>query len=127
MRVFHGSIERVKAPEIREPNRTLDYGSGFYTTTSYKQAEEWVRKRMDDTYIHKSKGDTAMTKITQDNLYLLLPGKVSWVADMLCADKHISVIEALRQIYSSDMYKQLEVESSKMWHLGPVALYEAMS
>lgn len=53
MRVFHGSIERVKAPEIREPNRTLDYGSGFYTTTSYKQAEEWVRKRMDDSRVRK--------------------------------------------------------------------------
>lgn len=48
MRVYHGSLERVTAPEIRESNRTLDYGSGFYTTTSYAQAEEWVRKRMED-------------------------------------------------------------------------------
>ena len=45
MRVYHGSLERVKVPEIREPNRTLDYGSGFYTTTSYKQAEEFVAYR----------------------------------------------------------------------------------
>jgi hypothetical protein len=65
-----------------------------------------------------------MTKVTQDNLYLLLPSKVSWLADMLCADKHISVIEAMRQIYSSKMYKQLEQESSKRWHEGPVSLYQ---
>lgn len=53
MRVYHGSLERVIVSEIREPNRTLDYGSGFYTTTSYKQAEEWVRKRMEDSGVAK--------------------------------------------------------------------------
>lgn len=46
MKLYHGSIEKVEKPEIREPNRTLDYGSGFYTTTSYNQAEDWVRRRM---------------------------------------------------------------------------------
>ena len=46
MKLYHGSIEKVEKPEIREPNRTLDYGNGFYTTTSYSQAEEWVRRRM---------------------------------------------------------------------------------
>ena len=48
MIVYHGSLEKITQPEIREPNRTLDYGSGFYTTTSEAQAEEWVRKRMDE-------------------------------------------------------------------------------
>ena len=67
-----------------------------------------------------------MTKVTQDNLYLLLPSKVSWLADMLCKDKHISIIEAMRQIYTSDMYKQLEKESTKRWHEGPVSLYQNM-
>lgn len=65
-----------------------------------------------------------MSQITQDNLYLILPSKVSWVADMLCADKHISVIEAMRQIYSSKMYKQLEQERTKRWYEGPVSLYQ---
>ena len=46
MRVYHGSLEKVEIPEIRTPNRTLDYGCGFYTTTSYKQAESWVKRRM---------------------------------------------------------------------------------
>lgn len=46
MRIYHGSIEKVVFPEIRKPNRTLDYGSGFYTTTSYAQAEAWVKRRM---------------------------------------------------------------------------------
>ena len=46
MKVYHGSIEKVVKPELREPNRTLDYGSGFYTITSFQQAEDWVRRRM---------------------------------------------------------------------------------
>lgn len=46
MKLYHGSIERVERPEIREANRTLDYGCGFYATTSCQQAEEWVRRRM---------------------------------------------------------------------------------
>lgn len=48
MKVYHGSLDKVEKPEIRQPNRTLDYGSGFYTTTSYSQAKDWVRRRMDE-------------------------------------------------------------------------------
>ena len=48
MKIYHGSIEKVESPEIRESNRTLDYGQGFYTTTSYEQAEAWVRRRMNE-------------------------------------------------------------------------------
>lgn len=46
--VYHGRLERVETPEIRPSNRTLDYGSGFYTTTSYEQAEAWVKRRMEE-------------------------------------------------------------------------------
>ena len=48
MKIYHGSIEIVEKPEIRESNRTLDYGQGFYTTSSYEQAEAWVKRRMDE-------------------------------------------------------------------------------
>ena len=65
-------------------------------------------------------------KITQSNLYLLLPSKVAWMAEWLLEDKNISIVEAIKMIYSSDTYKQLEDESTKMWHLGPVTLYENM-
>ncbi len=51
MKIYHGSIEKVENPEIRESNRTLDYGRGFYTTTSYEQAESWVRRRMGEKQV----------------------------------------------------------------------------
>lgn len=34
MKLYHGSIEIVEQPEIRMANRPLDYGYGFYATTS---------------------------------------------------------------------------------------------
>ena len=43
MKLYHGSLEIVEHPRIIEPNRTLDYGRGFYTTTSYEQAEQWFK------------------------------------------------------------------------------------
>lgn len=48
MKLYHGSLEKVETPEIRVSNRTLDYGRGFYTTTSFEQAEAWVRRKMDE-------------------------------------------------------------------------------
>lgn len=63
-------------------------------------------------------------KITSENLYLLLPGKVSRMAAMYAADYGLTVIEALNRIYESETYRRLEDEETKLWHYGPVALYE---
>lgn len=46
MIVYHGSAEKVIEPEIREANRALDYGNGFYTTTSEEQATLWVKRKL---------------------------------------------------------------------------------
>lgn len=46
MRLYHRSLEIVENPQIIPPTRTLDYGAGFYTTTSYEQAEQRVQRRM---------------------------------------------------------------------------------
>ena len=51
MKIYHGSIDKVDKPELRKSNRTLDYGSGFYATTSFKQAEDWVRRRMNENEV----------------------------------------------------------------------------
>ena len=64
--------------------------------------------------------------ITQDNLYLILPSKVSRMAEMLADDDDISIIDAVKQVYASEVYQRLEQESTKQWHLGPVALYQEM-
>lgn len=65
-------------------------------------------------------------KITQENLYLLLPLKIAWLAKWAVEDKGISVAEAINRIYRSELYKKLATESTKYWHLGPVDLYEEL-
>ncbi len=64
--------------------------------------------------------------INQENLYLLLPSKVSWLASMLVEDKGMRIVDAIKKVYASDLYKKLKVESTKTWHLGPIALYQEL-
>ena len=52
-KIYHGSIDIVENPEIRQPNRSLDYGSGFYTTTSFVQAQKLVKRRMKEKGVPK--------------------------------------------------------------------------
>lgn len=44
--LYHGGLERIPHPEIRQPNRRLDFGAGFYLTTSRQQAHDWVCRRL---------------------------------------------------------------------------------
>ncbi len=53
MKVYHGSTELVKNPEIRKAN----------------------------------KNTIMISEINQNNLYLLLPSKISWLATMLAEEK----------------------------------------
>ena len=47
MKLYHGGPAVVNEPQILPPvvGRTLDFGSGFYTTTSLEQARRWVSLR----------------------------------------------------------------------------------
>ena len=44
MTVYHGSNVEVREPRIIKPNRTLDFGNGFYTTTNRLQATDFARR-----------------------------------------------------------------------------------
>ncbi len=43
MKLFHGSNEVIEFPKILTPHTPLDFGSGFYTTAEYAQANRWMR------------------------------------------------------------------------------------
>jgi len=62
--------------------------------------------------------------ITQENLHLLLPSKVSRISEMLSDDTGADIVSSIKQIYLSPLYQKLEKEETKIWHLGPVALYQ---
>ena len=44
MIVYHGSNVVVKEPKILEPNRELDFGNGFYTTTNLDQTIAFAKR-----------------------------------------------------------------------------------
>ena len=65
-------------------------------------------------------------EINQGNLHLLLPSKVSWLASMLVEYKGLSIVDAIKKVYASNLYKKLKIDSTKTWHLGPFDLYEEL-
>src|SRR5574344_970186 len=42
MELYHDSTQRVEHPAIFEQQRLLDFGKGFYATTSKEQAQRWA-------------------------------------------------------------------------------------
>ena len=42
MLLYHGSNVAVETPQILKTDRKLDFGTGFYLTSSYEQAERWA-------------------------------------------------------------------------------------
>ena len=81
MILYHGSVEIVENPEVRIPSRSLDYGSGFYTTTSLKQAEDWVKRKLNNNiqvgYINVYELDESM--INNLNILLFNSPSEEWV------------------------------------------------
>lgn len=63
-------------------------------------------------------------EITNKNLYLLLPGKVTGFVGEYKRTHSVDGLETLRMFYRSNTYRELEEETTKLWHYGPVALYE---
>lgn len=41
MRLYHGSVVAVRKPSVIKGRKNVDFGKGFYTTTSFGQAQKW--------------------------------------------------------------------------------------
>lgn len=65
-----------------------------------------------------------MKAITADTLYLILPGKVSQLSMLIAKKMGMPILDAIREVYRSNTYRDLSREETKLWHLGPVGLYE---
>lgn len=66
MILYHGSLEIVEKPVIIEPGHTMDYGKGFYTTTSRQQADKWVVRKISAAY--QNKGYTNIYSFNESSL-----------------------------------------------------------
>ena len=64
-----------------------------------------------------------MTEIEfKATLQMLIP----MVIQTIMEKRNIPVIEAVKLLYISRLYKKLEIEKTKLWHLSPLALYELL-
>lgn len=76
--LFHGGSHIITNPEIREPVRNLDFGKGFYLTSSIQQAERWVKKRLINS---GDRGYVNTYEFDADNAFKTLKIKIFETAD----------------------------------------------
>ena len=62
-------------------------------------------------------------QVTQKNLYNLIPPKVAKITTMLRKDRNMAVKQALLTFYSSNAYKLLEREETKLWNASPAQIF----
>lgn len=65
-----------------------------------------------------------MNAITPETLYLILPFKVARLAMLLQKHYGLTLHDAIMAVYRSNTYRMLAKEETKLWHLGPVGLFE---
>ncbi len=65
--------------------------------------------------------------MNHDNLgKMMLPFKLQQLLDTIIEKKGLAVQDALQYLYSSDLYKQLSSESSYLWQLSTLNLYDLL-
>lgn len=86
MKVYHGSTEYVKEPDVLHSYRPLDFGKGFYVTTVKEQAERWARRKAD--IYDKSMGIVSVYEMQEDMQNLTIKtfeeNLCDWI-DFVCA------------------------------------------
>jgi hypothetical protein len=60
--LYHGSNVEVSHPKILDKLRALDFGAGFYLTSSKNQAEKWAK-----TVVKRRKTGTPILNIYEFN------------------------------------------------------------
>ncbi|MCC8061213.1 MAG: DUF3990 domain-containing protein [Clostridiales bacterium] len=69
MILYHGSNLEVNHPQILYSKRKLDFGTGFYLTTDYGQAQKWAAR----TYKRREEGHPVVSAffVDENNFKLL--------------------------------------------------------
>ncbi|MBQ4025783.1 MAG: hypothetical protein II611_10395 [Treponema sp.] len=66
-------------------------------------------------------------QVTQKNVHLFIPNKVSKICSELARTENLSLNESILKFYNSSAYETLSRESSKLWQEGWVYVYQMMS
>ena len=140
MTVYHGSNVAVSTPKILKPNRELDFGNGFYTTTNLDQAIGFAKRvtlnrktgvatvSSYEVDIGPSLGLSAIqgiggVRMSEEGFSALLTVIVPMVIALIVAEHGLDEKRATERFYSSRIYDELSNESSKLWHYSPKLLF----
>ena len=90
MIVYHGSDIIVDFPKILEKKRPLDFGGGFYVTTSKEQARQWAtkvayRNAVDESCINVYEFDIENAKMSMEILNFEVADE-KWL-DFICSNR----------------------------------------
>jgi len=69
MKLYHGSNILIENPKIIDSGKKLDFGAGFYMTSSYEQAKRWAQLKT--TRLGKGKGVVSVFEFDEEKLSLL--------------------------------------------------------
>lgn len=88
MILYHGSNVLVEKPILIRANRTLDFGHGFYTTTSKEQAYKWAKIKSRRENINKGiisiyEVQDALFKESSFNVRIFRAASKSWLKFVL--------------------------------------------
>jgi hypothetical protein len=45
LKLYHGSNEQIPYPDVSRGRSPLDFGRGFYVTSSFEQAKNWAKRK----------------------------------------------------------------------------------
>jgi len=62
-------------------------------------------------------------KVTQDNVYSIITMLTPGILQRLMEECDINEEDAGKKLYNSELYKKLEIEETKLWHLSSFTLY----
>ena len=64
--------------------------------------------------------------MTQIEFKATLQMLVPMVIQTIMEKRNVTVVDSIKLLYFSGLYKKLETENTKLWHLSPLALYELL-
>ena len=139
MILYHGTNSRFNTPKIIQPNRALDFGAGFYTTTDENQAVSWAKaviKRsntdipllniydFDETFSNKLniKRFETPTKewldfVCEHRLNIDFIDDFDLIIGPVANDRTMRVINAYMQTEHKDLYAQIALRDIKAENL----------
>ena len=135
MILFHGGLTAVEEPQIscvrghssvrgrifdgrrggRPAQTTSAGGSGVFPYGTFAFLSE-------ESYDSGGPAMNEVPAVTQDNLRVLLPSKVALTLEEIAKARNTEPADEIAAFYASDVYHNLENESTKYWWFSPAEL-----